>query len=340
MLKRDGRKTLPKQALYLEDELDIALHVKQESTLEQALQVDIETSVERPTGKIQDLPPPPTKQEEVRRSPFRKAFEHSQKVELNGLLAVGCFKVVDEKDVPKGRKFVGSPWVHTYKGDGHENCLNSKSRGVAKGFTQVQDVDYRKTTSPTPASAPVKRIAAIANKKGLPVFHLDVSQAFVQAPHEKEIYMRLLPGCGELSGKVVKLLKDQYGLKQTGREWRLLVVTWLVEKIGMKQCKAEPCVFRKIIKIEVSLMVGVYYVDDIIVPGEQDLCDNRIVPSFSLGHSCVHNLLRKHAMSGRTTEEENERRVSSTVLGKGKASGDVSTSRLTSRTSLAVRFKW
>ena len=84
--------------------------------------------------------------------------------------------------------------------------------------------------------------------------------------------MHLPPGCGELSGKVVKLLKCQYGLKQAGREWHLLLVTWLVEKIGMEQCKAEPCVFRKIIKNKVSMMVGVH-VDDIIVFGEQDLCD-------------------------------------------------------------------
>ena len=40
----------------------------------------------------------------------------------------------------------------------------------------------------------------------------------------------------------------------------------------MEQCKAEPCVFRKIIKNEVSLMVGVH-VDDIIVSGEKYLCD-------------------------------------------------------------------
>ena len=174
--------------------------------------------------------------------------------------------------MPKGRKVVGCRWVHTYKGDGHGNCLKTESRVVAKGFTQVQDVDYHETTPPTPASAPVKMIAAIANEKGLPVFHLDVSQAFVQAPLEEEIYMRLPPGCGKLSGKVVKLLKCQYGLKQAGREWHFLLVTWLVEKIGMEQCKAEPCVFRKIIKNEVSLMVGVH-VDDIIVSGEQDLCD-------------------------------------------------------------------
>ena len=95
--------------------------------------MDIDASVEMPTGKIQDLPPPPTTQEEVRRSPFRKAFEHSQKVELNGLLAVGCFKVVDEKDMPKGRKVVGSRWVHTYKGDGHGNCLKQNPEWLRKG---------------------------------------------------------------------------------------------------------------------------------------------------------------------------------------------------------------
>ena len=61
--------------------------------------MDIEASVEMPTEKLQDLPPPPTTQEEVHRSPFRKGFEHSQKVGLNGMLAVGCFKVVDEKDM-------------------------------------------------------------------------------------------------------------------------------------------------------------------------------------------------------------------------------------------------
>ena len=85
----------------VEDELDIALHVDRENALEQALLVDIEASVEMPTGKMQNLPPPPTTQEEVRHLPFRKAFEHSQKIELNGLLDVGCSKVLEEKDVPK-----------------------------------------------------------------------------------------------------------------------------------------------------------------------------------------------------------------------------------------------
>ena len=40
----------------------------------------------------------------------------------------------------------------------------------------------------------------------------------------------------------------------------------------MEQYKAESCVFCKIIKNEVSLMVG-FHVDGIVVSGEQDMCD-------------------------------------------------------------------
>ena len=143
---------------------------------------------------------------------------------------------------------------------------------VAKGFTQMPNVDYHETTSPTPASAPVKIIAVAANELGLPVFHLDVSQAFVQAPLAEEIYMRLPPGCGELSGKIVRLLKSQYGLKQACRKWYLLLVMWLVEMVRMEQCKAEPCIFHNMIDNKVSLIVGVH-IDDIIVSGEHDMCD-------------------------------------------------------------------
>ena len=127
-------------------------------------------------------------------------------------MELGCFELVGLKDIPRGHKIVKSKWVHTYKGDEYGNFIKAKSRLVAKGFTQVQDVDYHETTSPTPASAPVKTIPVIANELGLPVFHLDVSQAFIQAPLEDDIYMRLPPGSGELSGRVVRLLKCQYGL--------------------------------------------------------------------------------------------------------------------------------
>ena len=102
------------------EELKIAQCVEEEAILEDAFKVDREASVEMPSGKVKDLPPPPTPQAEVERSPFRKAFEYSQKVKFNGLLGVGYFKVIDMKAVPHERKIIGSRWVHSDKSDEFE----------------------------------------------------------------------------------------------------------------------------------------------------------------------------------------------------------------------------
>ena len=116
----------------MENELDTALHIEEVNTLEQALQVDFEASVEMPTGKMLDLQSPPTAQEEVHRSPFLKMFQPSEKVELNGLLDVGCFQVVDEKDSPKVGKLSGfGGCAHTRKMD-MEVARKQKPEGLRK----------------------------------------------------------------------------------------------------------------------------------------------------------------------------------------------------------------
>ena len=101
----------------LEDELEIAQAVEEEAILKEAYMADAGVSIEMPTETNQDLPPPPTTQAELLRSPFRKAFELSQRVEIEGLLDVGCFATVDGEKIRKRRKIVASKWVHTYKGD-------------------------------------------------------------------------------------------------------------------------------------------------------------------------------------------------------------------------------
>ena len=121
--REERRLTIDAQGLVsLEDELEIAQAVEEEAIFEEAYMVDARVSIEMPKGKIQDLLPPPTTQAESLRPPFRKAFEFSQRVEIKGLLDVGCFAPVDEEKVPKGRKIVASKWVHTYKGDEQGLC--------------------------------------------------------------------------------------------------------------------------------------------------------------------------------------------------------------------------
>ena len=137
---------------------------------------------------FQDLPRPPTTQAEVLRPPFQMAFNFSQRVEIDGLLDVGYFAPIDGEKLPKGRNIVAGKWVHTYRADEQGYCVKTKSRPVAKGFSQVAGVDYNKTTYLTPAVIPVKMITAVTNEKDLLVNHLDVCQHSCSPSERKHLY--------------------------------------------------------------------------------------------------------------------------------------------------------
>ena len=70
--------------------------------------------------------------------------------------------------------------------------------------------------------------------------HLDVERAFIQSELDTEIYLRLPPGCGSVSGKVVLFNKALYGLKHSGRAWHQLLSSTLVE-CAFEQCLVDPC---------------------------------------------------------------------------------------------------
>ena len=53
------------------------------------------------------------------------------------------------------------------------------------------------------------------------------------------VFMKLPDGCGDRSGKVVKLNKSVYGLKQAGRRWAMHLGDVIARNVGMEQCKAD-----------------------------------------------------------------------------------------------------
>ena len=108
--------------------------------------------------------------------------------ELDGHKTTGTYKAATP---PRGRKPVGAKWVFSYKTDKDGIIAKTKARLVAKGSSQMQDVDYFQTFAPTPSSASIKILAAVANEQGLKIFHLDVAQTFVRAKLDAEMYMKL-----------------------------------------------------------------------------------------------------------------------------------------------------
>ena len=84
---------------------------------------------------------------------------------------------------------------------------------------QREFVDFPDWYAPIVATSSVRLSAAFANEYDPESCHVDVDQAFVCADLKEDVFMRLPEGCGALSGKMVKLNKSLYGLRQASRQW-------------------------------------------------------------------------------------------------------------------------
>ena len=102
--------------------------------------------------------------------------------------------------------------MYTGKVDEHRWVVKANSRLVARGFKQREGVDFSETFTPTVSSSCVRLLIALACERDLDLCHFDVDQAFVQSDLEAYVFLRLPKGCGDLSGKVVRLNKSWYGL--------------------------------------------------------------------------------------------------------------------------------
>ena len=109
--------------------------------------------------------------------------------------------------------------MYSWKSDKFGNVVRAKARLVARDFGQREGIDFFDTFSPCPSIMSIRLLAALACELDLNLCHFNAEQAFVQSDLDEVVYIRLPPGCGALSGKVVRLRRSLYGLKQASRTW-------------------------------------------------------------------------------------------------------------------------
>ncbi|KAH9288006.1 hypothetical protein KI387_032123, partial [Taxus chinensis] len=100
----------------------------------------------------------------------------------------------DLVSLPKGRNMVRCKWVYRTKYTVDGSIDKYKAHLVAKGFSQVEGIDYSETFAPVAKMDFVRLVLVISASQGWPVYQMDVKSALLHGDLQEEIYMEQLVG--------------------------------------------------------------------------------------------------------------------------------------------------
>jgi hypothetical protein len=152
---------------------------------------------------------------EVVNRPNGQLWTEAVDKELDSLDRAGTWDVVDKVE---GGKEVGSKWVFKVKRLADRSINKFKARRVAQGFTQCPGFDFDETYAPVVDFDSLRLLLAITAVQRWHPQGVDVKSAFLYGDLEEEIYMTLPDGRRE-KGKIARLRKCIYGLKQSSQKW-------------------------------------------------------------------------------------------------------------------------
>ncbi|WVZ53202.1 LOW QUALITY PROTEIN: hypothetical protein U9M48_004175 [Paspalum notatum var. saurae] len=164
---------------------------------------------------------------------------------------------------PKGARVIGTKWVFRNKQDDEGNIVRNKTRLVAKGYSQIEGIDFGETFAPVARLEAIRFLLAYASHHDMKLYQMDVKSAFLNGYINELVYVEQPPGFEDPNhpNHVYRLSKALYGLKQAPRAWYERLRDFLIEK-GFTIGRVDTTLFIK--KTDNDLFVCQVYVDDII----------------------------------------------------------------------------
>jgi hypothetical protein len=170
--------------------------------------------------------------------------------------------VYDLVDSPPWRKIICNRWVFNEKTD-----RQKRARLVAKGFSQVEGIDYDNVFSPVVRYETVHIMIALAALSKWHMHSVNVKTAFLYGELDEELYMEQPEGF-KVKGqehKVFHLNKALYGLKQAALQW-WQALDKSMRKLGFRRLKSDSGIFV-LSRKNGPKVVAIVYVDDAIFMG-------------------------------------------------------------------------
>ena len=133
----------------------------------------------------------PKSYKEAITSPNALLWKEAINSEIESIMYNHTWKLVD---LPPGAKTIGCKWIFKRKLKQDGSIEKYKSRLVAKGFKQRNDVDYFHTFAPVTRITLIRVLIALTSIHNLVTHQMDVKNVFLNGDLEEEIYMEQLEG--------------------------------------------------------------------------------------------------------------------------------------------------
>lgn len=190
-------------------------------------------------------------------SDHKEEFIKAKAAELQQHKRLGTFIVVNASEAKSTP--ISSRWVLT-KTTFPNQTLKFKARLVAKGFLQKEGVNYSADSlyAPTLSRLSSRILLAVAAQLAYIVSHIDINCAFLNAELKDDVYMYAPEGVSLPQGKIFKLKKALYGLRQSPREWYKDIRQYFIT-LKFNPLTNDQCVFAN---QDRTIIIGLF-VDDI-----------------------------------------------------------------------------
>jgi len=171
--------------------------------------------------------------------------------------------------LPTGKSAIGCRWVYKIKHHTNGSIERYKARLIAKGYNQIEGLDFLDTFAPIAKLTTLRLLLALAATQNWTLKQLDVNNVFLHGDLDEEVYMQLPQGFHTSSPNLVcRLKKSLYGLKQAGRKWYAKLSNFLLSH-NYKIFTADHSLFLK--HDGKHIMTLLVYVDDIILTGNNTM---------------------------------------------------------------------
>ncbi|CAI5480757.1 unnamed protein product [Closterium sp. Yama58-4] len=187
------------------------------------------------------------------------AVKAAMEEEIRSLINMGTWELVER---PPGVNIMKNRWVLTTKYRIDDTVEREKARLVVKGFTQVYGADYDETYAPVSSYVTLRIFLSIVAILDLNLMQLDMKNAFLQSKLDRVLYMYQPDYFNDGTGRVCKLLKSLYELKQSPLLWYKALNDVLVGA-GWKKSQVDEALYFKVGDNKVTCWVLVY-VDDLL----------------------------------------------------------------------------